>query len=53
MRPRLRVGFGIDNERVGNGAICNPKLVAVEHVSAVALVCAQFHGHDVAACTGL
>lgn len=48
MWPSIGVGFCIHNEGVCNGAVGDPKLVAIEHVSTVALVSTQLHGDDIA-----
>ena len=45
--PRLRVGAGVDHQRVGVGAVGDPVLRAVEHVAVVPLLRAQPHGDDV------
>ena len=46
-RPGLRVGFGVDDQRVGVGTVGDPHLAAVEHVPVLMALCAQAHRHDV------
>ena len=46
-RARVRIGLGIDDERLGNGPVGDPELAAVENVAVALFVGAQPHRHDI------
>ena len=47
----LGIGFGVDDNVVGVGAVGDPHFTAIEEPSAVAcLLCGRFHTDDIGAC---
>jgi hypothetical protein len=50
--PALRVGLGIDDQRVGLRPVGDPHLRAVEHIAVAVLLGAQAHRDDVGAGAG-
>ena len=48
-RARVRVGLGVDDERLGDRAVGDPHLGAVQHVAVALLLGPRAHGDDVGA----